>query len=163
MALQAVDRAAHGPIPARSDVVALIDYSRPSTEPRLWVFDLRRNRLLFEELVAHGKNSGENVPVRFSNAPGSLMSSLGVFVTAETYNGQHGYSLRLDGLDKGVNDNSRERAIVVHGADYVDPALALRQGRIGRSFGCPAVRPAISKQLIDTVRGGAVFFAYYPG
>lgn len=162
LALRAVDCAGRGAAATRTDVLALLDYSRPSTEPRLWVFDLEGNRLLFEELVAHGKNSGGNIPERFSNIPGSLMSSMGVFRTAETYYGKHGYSLRLEGLEEGVNDRSRERAIVMHAAGYVDGRLAQRLGRIGRSFGCPAVRPAVSRELIDTVRGGALLFAYYP-
>ena len=124
--------------------------------------DLEANRLLFEELVAHGKNSGGNIPERFSNTPGSLMSSMGVFRTANTYYGKHGYSLRLEGLEEGFNDKSMERAIVMHAARYVDPELGRKMGRIGRSLGCPAVRPAVSRQIIDTLRGGALLFAYYP-
>lgn len=162
MALEALDNAEAAGTAVRTDVLALIDYSRPSTEPRLWVFDLENNLLLFEELVAHGKNSGGDTPVRFSNRPGSLMSSLGVFVTANTYYGKHGYSLRLKGLEEGVNDNSMERAIVMHAASYVDPEVARRLGRLGRSWGCPAVRPEVSRQLIDAVKDGALLFAYYP-
>lgn len=162
MALEALENAEAAGTAVRTDVLALIDYSRPSTEPRLWVFDLENNLLLFEELVAHGKNSGGDTPVRFSNRPGSLMSSLGVFVTANTYYGKHGYSLRLKGLEEGVNDNSMERAIVMHAASYVDPEVARRLGRLGRSWGCPAVRPEISRQLIDAVKDGALLFAYYP-
>jgi hypothetical protein len=162
MALHAVECAHHGPAPARSDVLMLLDFSRPSTEKRLWVFDLERNRLVFEELVSHGQGSGGNVPERFSNTPRSHMSSLGVFLTGETYHGKHGYSLRLRGLEKGFNDKSFERAIVIHPAPYVSAEFAGKTGRLGRSHGCPAVRPAISRQLIDTVRGGAVLFAYYP-
>ena len=142
--------------------LSVIDYSRPSTQPRLWVFDLTRRRLLFEELVAHGRNTGENAATRFSNAQSSLMSSIGVFLTADTYTGHNGYSLHLRGLDPGFNDNAFERAIVIHGAPYVDAALALSQGRIGRSFGCPAVRPAIAHTLIDTIRDGSLVVAYYP-
>lgn len=162
MALAALEHALEEGTAVRSDRLAVIDYSRPSTEPRLWVFDLKDNRLLFEELVAHGKNSGGNTAVRFSNKPGSLMSSFGVFVTANTYYGRHGYSLRLEGLEEGINDNSMERAIVIHSASYVDAELARRTGRLGRSWGCPAVRPAISRQLIDTVKDGVLLFAYYP-
>lgn len=162
MALRAVNCACDAKPETRTDILALLDYSRPSTEPRLWIFDLKANRLLFEELVAHGKNSGGNLPVKFSNTPGSLMSSMGVFRTANTYYGKHGYSLRLEGLEEGFNDKSMERAIVIHAADYVDADLGRRMGRIGRSFGCPAVRPEVSRQLIDTVRGGALLFAYYP-
>jgi L,D-transpeptidase-like protein len=144
------------------NTLSVIDYSRPSTEPRLWVFDLARHRLLFEELVAHGRNTGDNAAVRFSNAPSSLMSSIGVFLTGDTYVGHNGYSLHLQGLDAGFNDNAFEREIVIHGASYVDPAFARSQGRLGRSFGCPAVRPAIARPLIDSIRDGSLVVAYYP-
>lgn len=147
---------------ARPATLSVIDYSLPSTQPRLWVFDLARNTLLFEEWVAHGRNTGENLATRFSNREGSFMSSLGVFLTQETYQGQNGYSLRLQGLEPGFNDRARERAIVIHGAPYVNPLTATGQGRLGRSLGCPAVRPAIARQLIDTIRDGSLVFAYYP-
>jgi hypothetical protein len=146
----------------RPNMVALIDYSRPSTEPRLWVFDLEKRQVLFEELVAHGKNSGGKYAVNFSNQAGSLMSSLGVFVTGGTYQGQHGYTLRLHGLEPGFNDNSYARAIVLHGASYVNSGICRRQGRLGRSHGCPAVRNTVSKRIIDTIRDGAVLVSYYP-
>lgn len=143
-------------------VLSVIDYSRPSTERRLWVFDLARQRLLFQEWVAHGRNTGDNLAARFSNSDGSYMSSLGAFTAQETYTGHNGYSLRLKGLEPGFNDNARDRAIVIHGAPYVSEALIHSQGRLGRSLGCPAVRPAIAKQLIDTLQGGSFVFAYYP-
>jgi hypothetical protein len=142
--------------------LSVIDYSRPSTQPRLWVFDLERQRLLFEELVAHGRNTGENLATRFSNATGSYMSSLGAFQTEESYQGGNGYSLRLRGLEPGFNDRARERAIVIHGAPYVSDDLIRAQGRLGRSLGCPAVRTAVARPLIDTIRGGSFVFAYYP-
>jgi len=142
--------------------LSVIDYSRPSTEPRLWVFDLARSRLLFEEWVAHGRNTGENLASRFSNSEGSYMSSLGGFQTEEAYVGHNGYSLRLRGLEQGFNDQAHERAIVIHGAPYVSNDLIRSQGRLGRSLGCPAVRPAVARQLIDTIRGGSFVFAYYP-
>jgi hypothetical protein len=142
--------------------LGVIDYSRPSTEPRLWVFDLARRKLLFEEWVAHGRNSGENLTTRFSNRDGSYMTSLGGFAAQETYMGGNGYSLRLRGLEPGFNDHARDRAIVMHGAPYVNPAAAKLQGRLGRSLGCPAVRPAVARQLIDAIRGGTFVFAYYP-
>ncbi|MBI2828334.1 MAG: murein L,D-transpeptidase catalytic domain family protein [Acidobacteria bacterium] len=142
--------------------LTLIDYSRPSIEPRLWVFDLKVGRLLFKELVAHGRNTGENMATRFSDAMNSLQTSLGLFVTLDTYVGNKGYSLRLDGLEPGVNGHARERAIVMHGAPYVDATRAAMQGRIGRSWGCPALREAVARQVIDTIRGGGVIFAYYP-
>ncbi len=148
-----------GPPPA---TLSVIDFSRPSTEPRLWVFDLASHSLLFEELVAHGRNTGDNLATAFSNRSGSHMSSLGVFRTAESYVGANGYSLRLDGLEPGFNDLARDRAIVIHGAPYVSPEIARAQGRLGRSLGCPAVRPAIARDLIDRIRGGSLVFAYYP-
>jgi L,D-transpeptidase-like protein len=161
-ALIALGRLQDVGVPIRSDVLMVIDYTKPSTERRLWVFDLNHSRVLFEELVAHGRNSGGNRAVQFSNQPGSLMSSLGVFVTADTYIGKHGLSLRLQGLEKGVNDKSMERAIVIHAAEYVSQRVGRREGRIGRSWGCPAVRPEVSRQLIETVQGGALLLAYYP-
>jgi hypothetical protein len=142
--------------------LAVIDYSRPSTQPRLWVFDLARNRLLFEELVAHGRNTGERLAERFSNVEGSKMSSIGLFQATDTYYGTNGYSLRLRGLDAGFNDNALARAIVMHGAPYVSAAIAERLGRLGRSWGCPAVRQEVAHTVIDTLKGGALLFAYYP-
>lgn len=142
--------------------LSVIDYSRPSTQPRLWVFDLAQSRLLFEEWVAHGRNTGENLASKFSNRNGSYMSSLGAFRTQETYVGNNGYSLRLEGLEPGFNDQARSRAIVMHGAPYVSEVLIRQQGRLGRSLGCPAVRPSVAKPLIDTIRGGSFVFAYYP-
>ena len=142
--------------------LAVIDYSRPSTQQRLWVFDLRQPRLLYSEYVAHGRNSGENFATQFSNSEGSLQSSLGLFRTAETYEGDNGYSMRMDGLEPGFNDRARERALVMHGAWYVDPLLALKQGRIGRSLGCPALRPQVAHALIDSLKQGQLLFAYYP-
>jgi hypothetical protein len=142
--------------------LAVIDYSLPSTQPRLWVFDVERGRLLFQELVAHGRNTGERVAEHFSNIEGSKMSSLGLFQTADTYYGSNGYSLRLRGLDAGFNDNALSRAIVMHGAPYVSEAIAERLGRLGRSWGCPAVRPEVARTVIDTLKGGALLFAYYP-
>jgi hypothetical protein len=142
--------------------LAVIDYSRPSTEPRLWVFDLVKGNLMFEELVAHGRNTGEQLATRFSNVEGSKMSSLGLFRTASTYYGNNGYSLRLDGLEQGFNDKAMVRAIVMHGAPYVSEAIVDRLGRLGRSWGCPAVRQEVARTMIDTLKDGAVLFAYYP-
>jgi hypothetical protein len=142
--------------------LAVIDYSLPSTQPRLWVFDVDRGRLLFQELVAHGRNTGDQLAAHFSNAEGSKMSSLGLFQTADTYYGHNGYSLRLRGLDTGFNDNALSRAIVMHGAPYVSEAIAERLGRLGRSWGCPAVSQNVARMLIDTLKGGALLFAYFP-
>jgi hypothetical protein len=142
--------------------LAVIDYSKPSTEPRLWVFEVATGRLLFQELVAHGRNTGEHLAQRFSNVEGSKMSSLGLFQATDTYFGNNGYSLRLRGLDAGFNDNAMARAIVMHGAPYVSEAIAARLGRLGRSWGCPALRPEVARTVIDTLKGGALLFAYYP-
>jgi hypothetical protein len=147
---------------ADAHTLSVIDYSLPSTERRLWVFDVARKTLLFREWVAHGRNTGDNLAAHFSNAPGSLMSSIGSFVTAGTYIGHNGYSLRLEGLDAGFNDHALDRAIVMHGAAYVSSGMIHSQGRLGRSFGCPAVRPDIARQLIDAIRDGSFVFAYYP-
>jgi|GEM_PF-667194 len=163
VALAAAEKAWAAGEATRTDVLALIDFSRPSTARRLWVFDLAHNRLLFNELVAHGSGSGTVYASRFSDQPGSRMSSLGTYVTAGTYQGKHGYSLRLKGLDEGLNSNSFSRAVVLHPAAYVSEAFIRAKGYLGRSWGCPAVRPEISRQLIDAIRDGAVLFAYYPG
>ena len=142
--------------------LTVIDYSKPSTEKRLWVIDLATRDVVYEELVSHGQGSGGNLATAFSNTPDSHQSSLGLFVTAEPYTGKNGYSLRLDGLDRGFNDRARARAIVIHGAPYVSDAFAKAQGRLGRSWGCPAVRDEIARPLIDLIAGGNLVFAYYP-
>ncbi len=142
--------------------LTVIDYSRPSTAKRLWVFDLRDPALLYEELVAHGKESGENLATRFSNELDSHQSSLGLFLTEDAYVGRNGYSLRLRGLDKGFNDRAYERAIVMHGAPYVNDEIARTNGRLGRSWGCPALREGVARAVIDRVKGTGLVFAYYP-
>jgi hypothetical protein len=147
---------------SRADTLTVIDYSKPSTEKRLWVFDLRSRQLLYTELVAHGQESGQNLATRFSNEPETHRSSIGLFATQDAYVGKNGYSLRLKGLDAGFNDRALERAIVMHGAPYVSEEFARAQGRLGRSWGCPAVRPAVARDLIDRVKGTGLLFAYYP-
>ena len=142
--------------------LTVIDYSKPSTERRLWVFDLRTRALLYEELVAHGRGSGDNFAKAFSNDPNSHQSSLGLFETAGTYSGKNGYSLRLKGLDAGFNDKALERAIVMHGAPYVSEKVAKSLGRLGRSWGCPALREPVAHEIIDRIRGNGLLFAYYP-
>ena len=151
-----------GDATGQGEKLAVIDYSMPSTQKRLWVFDLANPRVLYNEYVAHGQGSGENYARAFSNNDGSHQTSLGLFRTAETYVGNNGYSLRMDGLDKGFNDNARSRAIVMHGAWYVDASMAQKMGRIGRSHGCPAVRANIAHEIIDTLKGGQFVFSYYP-
>ena len=143
-------------------MLTVIDYSLPSTEPRLWVIDLRRRRVLHNELVAHGERSGDTMAVAFSNEIGSHKSSLGLFRTDETYTGSYGYALRLTGLEPGVNDNARERAIVVHGASYVSRAAVAQWGTIGTTWGCPGLPEDVAAQVIDEIAGGSALFAYYP-
>lgn len=143
-------------------ILTIIDYSLPSTQRRLWVIDLARKKILFHELVAHGRESGGNRAIAFSGAPGSKMSSLGLFRTAEAYWGKHGFALRLDGLEPGFNETARERAIVLHGADYVSPRSIAVLGRLGRSWGCPAVSREVSRPLITRIQNGTALFAYYP-
>jgi hypothetical protein len=142
--------------------LTVIDYSRPSTDKRLWVFDLKARALLYEELVAHGKGSGDNMATAFSNDAESRQSSLGLFRTDDAYMGKNGYSLRLRGLDTGFNDHAFDRAIVMHGASYVSDEFARTQGRLGRSWGCPALREGIAHEVIDAVKGNGLVFAYYP-
>ena len=142
--------------------LTVIDYSRPSTARRLWVFDMHSQALLYEELVAHGKNSGDNMATRFSNELDSHQSSLGLYLTEDTYVGKNGYSLRLRGLDDGFNDRASERAIVMHGAPYVNDDVARTMGRLGRSWGCPALREGVARVIIDRVKETGLLFAYYP-
>jgi hypothetical protein len=162
LALQSATSAIEKGTAALPSTLTVIDYSKPSTEPRMWVFDVHTHALLFHELVSHGRGSGTKMAKEFSNASDSNMTSLGLFKTAEPYVGHNGYSLRLDGLEKGVNDHARDRAIVIHGAPYVNASTARANGYLGRSLGCPAVRPEIAHQLIDTLKGGGLIFAYYP-
>lgn len=162
LAFRAVESASREGLVGRRELLTVIDYSLPSTEPRLFVFDVERRVLLFRELVAHGKNSGENLTTRYSNKEGSLATSLGLFVTEGTYMGGNGYSLRLNGLDRGFNDQAMSRAIVMHGAPYVSKSMAKKLGRLGRSWGCPAVSTQVAKKLIDTLKDGSPIFAYYP-
>jgi hypothetical protein len=162
MALKATGCAAEQGLVKRRELLTVIDYSLPSTEPRLFTFDLAARKLIFRELVAHGKNSGGNLANFFSNSPGSLATSIGLFVTADTYIGSNGYSLRLRGLEEGVNDMAMDRAIVMHGAPYVSSKAVRALGRLGRSWGCPAVRKEVARKMIDTLRGGTPIFAYYP-
>jgi L,D-transpeptidase-like protein len=143
-------------------ILTVIDYSLASSRKRLWVFDLEKKKVLFFELVAHGKGSGADYAKKFSNESGSLATSLGLFETSATYSGKHGYSLKLKGLEKGINDKALERAIVIHGAWYVTAEFAKQHGRLGRSWGCPALDKAVAKKVIDTIKDGSLVFAYYP-
>jgi hypothetical protein len=162
LALQSHESAKQRGLLRDASTLTVIDYSRASVEPRFWVFDLAARKLLFEELVAHGKNSGENFATSFSNVESSLQTSLGLFVTRDVYYGKHGESLRLEGLERGVNDRALERAIVIHGADYVSPNAAAALGRLGRSWGCPALSRQAAPKVIDRLSHGSAVFAYYP-
>ncbi|MEN8224444.1 MAG: murein L,D-transpeptidase catalytic domain family protein [Bacteroidota bacterium] len=140
--------------------LTIIDYTKASDKKRLFVIDLDQQKVLFNTLVAHGKNSGVHYVTDFSNESCSLMSSQGFYRTAETYTGKHGYSLRLDGLEEGINDQARERLIVIHGAHYVSDAFIKKHGRIGRSWGCPALPPHLSKEVIDLIKGGSCLYIH---
>ena len=162
LALSARDAAAQKGLARKTELLTVIDYSLPSTAKRLWVFDVQSGKVLFHELVAHGKNTGDNFARRFSNNDGSLQTSLGLFRTVGTYNGSNGYSLKLDGLEPGFNDKANRRAVVMHGAPYVSEQFAAQHGRIGRSWGCPALSQAVAPKVIDTIKGGSLLFSYYP-
>ena len=141
-------------------LLVVIDFTRPSTVKRFCVVDLLHLKVLFKSHVAHGRKSGDNYAVSFSNRPGSFMSSLGFFRTGSTYYGKNGYSLLLDGLEQGINDKARERAIVIHGAPYADPLVLKEQERLGRSLGCPALPPDISGEVIDAIKNGVLLYIY---
>ena len=162
-ALSAYERVRKRGIMVQKPVITVIDYSMPSSQKRLWVIDLTSGKILFNSLVAHGKNSGSRrYAVHFSNNVNSLQTSLGVFLTADTYSGRDGYSLKLKGLERGVNDNALKRHIVMHGASYVSNDTVKITGCVGRSWGCPAIEPKLVKPIIDTIKGGSIIFAYYP-
>src|SRR5919198_3920531 len=160
LALRARDRVVASGLTTRS-VLTVIDYSLASRERRLWVLDLAHARVLAHELVAHGRGTGGDRAHRFSNLPGSLQSSLGAFVSGSIYRGSHGLTLRLRGLDAGLNDQAEARAIVMHAAPYVNQAVVAKLGRLGRSQGCPALSPIAAGGGMSLIRGGTVLFAYY--
>jgi len=141
-------------------IITIIDFSKPSVQERFFVIDLDNKQVLYKALVAHGKNSGENLAESFSNDSKSLKSCLGFFLTAETYIGKHGYSLRLNGLEPGINDNARNRSIVIHGADYVSADFVNQHRRLGRSWGCPALPINCSKEIIDKISNGICLFVF---
>lgn len=149
-------------LPENSHLITICDFSLSSTQKRLWVIDLENKKVLFNSLVAHGKNTGEEFATAFSNKESSYQSSLGFYVTETTYNGSNGYSLKLLGMDTGYNDAALQRAIVMHGADYVSEDFIKSQKRIGRSWGCPAVPRTLAEPIIDTIKGQNCLFIYYP-
>lgn len=146
----------------KQKMLTIIDYSLPSSKKRLWVVDLQNRKIVMNTLVAHGKHTGDLYAKHFSDQPGSLESSLGTFVTENTYSGSHGLSLRLRGLEPGFNDMAKSRAIVIHPAWYATQDFANSHGRLGLSWGCPAVSPQIATPLINKIKNGTLVFAYYP-
>ena len=162
LALKAYANAEKRGVGFNKHFLTVMDYSMPSAKKRLWVIDLSRSHVVMHLLVAQGKNTGWKDATKFSNTPQSRETSLGLFETEQTYSGHNGYSLRLKGLDQGYNNNAESRAIVVHGAPYVSKAFAKQYDRVGNSWGCPAVDKKYSTQLINTIKGGTLMFAYYP-
>ena len=146
----------------KKDILTLIDFSLSSNTKRLWVIDLATNTILYNSLVAHGRNTGEEFANSFSNAAESFKSSLGFYATGEIYNGKHGMSLKLDGLEKGINDNARNRGIVMHAADYVSNFFIKAHNRLGRSQGCPALPSEITTEIINKIKDKSCLFIYYP-
>lgn len=146
----------------KKNILTIIDFSLSANSKRLWVIDLTTKTILFQSLVAHGRNTGEEFATSFSNAAQSFKSSLGFYTTGEVYHGKHGLSLRLDGLEKGVNDNARNRGVVIHAADYVSATFIKNNKRLGRSQGCPAVPVGLSKEIISTIKDKSCLFIYHP-
>jgi hypothetical protein len=144
------------------NIITVIDFSKPSDQKRLFVIDLRNNKLLFQTLVAHGRNSGLEYATDFSNETDSHKSSLGFYITMNTYSGDHGYALKLKGCEKGFNNKAYDRAIVLHGSEYVTEQFLKSNGYLGRSFGCPALPEKMSKKIIDVVKNGSCLFIYHP-
>jgi len=146
----------------KKDILTLVDFSLSSNTKRLWVIDLTTNTILYHSLVAHGRNTGEEFANSFSNANSSFKSSLGFYATAETYNGKHGMSLKLDGLEKGINDNARVRGVVIHSASYVSNSFIKGNKRLGRSQGCPAIPEETLKGIVNTIKDKSCLFIYHP-
>ena len=144
------------------NILTIVDFSLSSNAKRLWIIDMSTNTILYNSLVAHGRNTGEEFAKEFSNASSSNKSSLGFYATGEVYQGKHGLSLRLDGLEKGINDNARNRAGVIHGADYVAESFIKSHGRLGRSQGCPALPVGITKEVINVIKDKSCLFIYHP-
>lgn len=147
---------------SKKNIVTIADFSKPSTQKRLYVIDINTGKILFNTWVAHGRNSGTEYANQFSNSPESHQSSLGFYTTLDTYMGGHGYSLRLKGCEEGINDKAYERAIVIHAADYVSNRFISSRGALGRSYGCPALPADLSKKIIDVIKNGSCLFIYHP-
>jgi len=146
----------------KNNLLTLVDFSLSSNTKRLWVIDMNTNTVLYHSLVAHGRNSGEEFATKFSNKAESFQSSLGFYVTGEVYQGKHGKSLRLDGVEKGINDKARDRAVVMHGADYVSEQFIKQNKRLGRSLGCPALPEELTSEIIDLIKNQSCLFIYHP-
>lgn len=144
----------------QDSLLTLIDFTKSSREKRFCVIDLKQKQVLYKSHVAHGRNSGEDYALVFSNRPGSFQSSLGFYRTGGTYYGKNGYSLLLDGLQPGINDKARDRNIVIHGAAYADPSVINNLGRLGRSLGCPALPPSVSRKVIDSIKNGTLLYIH---
>jgi hypothetical protein len=162
MAQQGFEKLKEQGVILNDNIISIIDFSLPSTEKRLYIVDLKNYEVLYNTYVAHGKNSGKLVANSFSNTTSSHKSSLGFYKTLGTYIGDHGLSLKLQGLERGINDNAFNRAIVVHGADYVNPSYINSLGYIGRSQGCPAVMTKEATPIINTIKNGTCLFIYHP-
>jgi hypothetical protein len=145
---------------ANEQIISIVDFSKPSSQKRLFIIDIKNYKVLFNTYVAHGMQSGKEIANQFSNKPSSNKSSLGFYETMGTYIGGNGYSLRLQGIERGINDNANRRDIVIHGANYVDERLIQSQGYIGRSWGCPAVPQRLSKSIIDQIKDGTCLFIF---
>jgi hypothetical protein len=150
----------HTLLDRKKELLTVIDFSKPSTEERMFVIDMKAKKVLYRTIVSHGRNSGGNYATEFSNRHGSFQSSLGFYLTGETYMGGNGYSLYINGLEKDINDQARARAVVIHGADYCSYDFIKRTGRLGRSYGCPALPRAVNKEIINTIKEGSVLFIY---
>jgi len=137
------------------NILTIIDFTLSSTKKRMWVLDMTNNKVLFNTVVAHGKNTG-----KFSNTVNSLQSSLGFYITGETYFGKNGYSMFIDGMEKQFNSKARERYVVVHGADYANPSFVQKLGRLGRSYGCPALPTALTNDIIDVIKDKSVIYIH---
>lgn len=146
----------------RKNLLTLIDFSKSSNTKRLWIIDMDTKTILYNTLVAHGRNSGDEFATEFSNAGSSNQSSLGFYATGELYNGKHGESMKLDGLEPGINNNARNRAVVMHAADYVSESFIQQHRRLGRSLGCPALPNGLNKEIIKLIQGKSCLFIYHP-
>lgn len=146
----------------KKNILTILDYSLPSTKQRFWVIDLNTNKVVYSICAAHGRNSGDNLPMNFSNIPNSLQSNLGVLITGDSYYGKHGLSLELFGQEPGFNSNAYSRRIVIHAAEYVSEQYIQKYGRVGRSWGCPALNPKYINKVINIIKNGTTVFFYYP-